>query len=120
MNSRHIVNIHRWKWITTPFVFLSFGFSSWVFAGEGGGRVTVVYAHESNIAIFATETHTNMPACSQSGNEWALSLATTAGRAQYALLLSAAAQGKQVTVSGRNDCTAWGDRETPSYILVKY
>jgi hypothetical protein len=85
-------------------------------AGNSNGPVTKIYAHANDIVIFAAGTHNEQPACS--GNEWALSLTTPTGKAMYALLLLAYAQGKPVSVVGTSACTAWPDRETPVYITL--
>ena len=36
----------------------------------------------------------------------------------YALLLSAQAQGKFVSVTGNQGCAVWGDRENPLFIVL--
>lgn len=95
-------------------------FADLVYAGESSGTVIRLYAHSGDIAIFDVGAHTNRPACSVAGNEWAVSLSTPGGRAMYVLLVSAAAQRQTVTVHGTNTCSAWGDREAPSYIIVTY
>lgn len=86
------------------------------FAGNSNGQVTHVMAHASEIIIFEAGSHTGKPACSTSGEGWALSLSTNSGRAMYALILMARAQGKTINVLGTGNCSAWGDRETPVYI----
>ncbi|MDQ1091374.1 hypothetical protein QE400_000787 [Xanthomonas sacchari] len=86
-------------------------------AGDGAGKVIQVIAHSHDVVFFTLDgPHTNAPACSST--PWSLSLTTNSGRAQYALLLSAVAQGKAVTVHGTGDCSAWGDRETAEYVLI--
>jgi hypothetical protein len=97
--------------------------SSAAFSGDGSGFVTRIYAHEKDngngVIMFATQNHTVGDAkCSSS--EWAFDAHNDHGKAMYALLLSAAAQGKTVIVSGKGTCDAWGDRESPSYIYVNY
>jgi hypothetical protein len=85
-------------------------------AGSSYGKITTIYAHTGDVILFGAGTHAGKPACSTVGDEWSISLATAAGRAMYALLLSAQAQGKAVTAMGANTCSAWGDRETPYFI----
>jgi hypothetical protein len=102
--------------ITT--VLLSFSAS----AGDGSGKVTRIYAHQKNngsgVIMFALQNHSNSPICS--GHEWAFDANNEQGKAMYALLLSAASQGKSVIVKGVGDCSAWGDRERPAWIMVDY
>lgn len=90
-------------------------FSAW--AGDGAGKVIQIIAHSQDVVFFTLDgQHTNPPACS--AGPWSLSLSSNSGRAQYALLLSAVAQDKKVTVHGMGNCSAWGDRETADYILI--
>jgi hypothetical protein len=92
-------------------------------AGTGGGLVTSLLVHAyggngSGTVMFETENNSNKAACSTvgQGSAWAVSLEHEYGRAMYALLLSAKAQGKPISVIGEGDCAAWGDRERPAYI----
>ena len=92
-------------------------------SGDGAGKVTRIYAHDKDdgkgVIMFNVESHTNPPEeCP--GHEWAFDLSTELGKAMYALLLSAAAQGKSVIVKGAGDCAAWGDRERPYWIRIDY
>jgi hypothetical protein len=89
-------------------------------AGGSVGNVTMVMAHSGNAVIFDAGVHTEKPACSIVGNQWAFTLTTEDGRAKYAMLLAAAAQNKKVTVYGTGLCSAWPDRETPLYISIEY
>jgi hypothetical protein len=89
-------------------------------AGEGSGRITQIMPGATNGAVlFTTEIHSNKPACSTQGNEWALSVNTEGGRAMYAALLQAAATGQRIWVTGKNDCSVWGDREAPLWIIIR-
>lgn len=93
------------------------------FAGSSSGQVVglSVLGGPYNVVYFQIGqpgNHTNKPACSTWGEEWALSLNSEGGRAQYAMLLSALMSGKSVNVAGTNQCTAWGDRETPESITI--
>lgn len=87
-------------------------------AGSSQGPVTLLQAHEGDVAMFSAGAHSGAPACSSAGEEWAFSLTSHYGRAMYALLISAQAQGKEVLVTGSNVCSAWGDRETAKRIRV--
>lgn len=105
--------------ITVIFVINIF-FCDPVLAGNGSGTVKLIYTHALDVVLFDIGSHNDKPACSTAGNEWALSLATETGKAMYALLLSAAAQSKNVDVLGDNTCSAWFDRENPLYVRVVY
>ena len=93
-------------------------FASSVNAGSSSGLVTLVMAHVGDVIIFSAGPHQNKPACSTAGEDWAFSLSTQTGKAMYALILSAQAQGKQINVMGTNTCPAWGDREAPAYVYI--
>ena len=99
-------------------VLLSF----FVSAGDGSGKVTRIYALQKNnglgVIMFAVQNHSTPPICSS--HEWAFDVNNDQGKAMYALLLSAASQGKSVVVKGAGDCSAWGDRERPAWIMVDY
>lgn len=86
-------------------------------AGDASGKVSTIMAHSQDVVFFSLDgPYTNVPVCSSTS--LAVSLATQSGRAQYALLLSASAQGKVVYVHGTGDCAVWGDRETAAYIWM--
>jgi hypothetical protein len=86
-------------------------------AGDASGKVVQLMAHSQDVVFFSLDgPYTNVPACSSTS--LVLSLATQSGRAQYALLLSASAQGKVVYVHGTGNCAVWGDRETADYIFM--
>jgi hypothetical protein len=87
-------------------------------AGTSQGLVTKTIAHTGDIIMFTAGPHSGQPACAGAG-DWALSLSTPTGKAQYALLLVAYSLGKSVTVVGTNACTAWGTLETPAYITME-
>lgn len=99
-------------------MFLIFGCTQYAGAGTSGGVVTLLMAHAHDIVIFSAGTHERKPSCSVINDEWALSLTTPTGKAMYAILLLAKAQGKTVSVQGTGVCTAWLDRETPMYIQI--
>lgn len=103
------------KWLAVWLVVVS----SVVHAGSSVGKVKLLMPG-NNVVIFKLENHVNEPPCSVNAGQWALSLANETGKAQYALLLSAAAQGMVVEVIGSNTCGAWGDRESPTWVSVQY
>lgn len=87
-------------------------------AGSSNGAVSRLLVNSSNTVMFTAGSVANKPACSTVPNSWAFSLTTPSGKAMYALLLTAYAQGKQVVVEGTGTCSAWGDSETPLYIYI--
>jgi hypothetical protein len=106
------------------FIFTILGLmASSAMAGDGSGKVTRIYAHEkgsgAGVIMFAVQNHITPPSTCP-GHEWAFDANNDQGKAMYSLLLSAAVQGKSVTVKGAGDCSAWGDRERPSWIMVNY
>ena len=109
------------KKLTKSFLTLMLGVCcSNVYAGTGWGKVTRIQPVLADTVIFTVENHVTMPSCSNQGLDWALSLTTNTGRAQYSLLLAAAAQKKSVSITGFHDCRAWGDREAPYFIIMDY
>lgn len=90
--------------------------SAW--AGNSVGKVAELMIHQGDVVIFTAGPHVSKPACSTSGDGWALSLANETGKAMYALLLSAQARGQLVSVNGTGSCSAWADREAPRYLYV--
>ena len=95
-----------------------------VFAGGSVGTVNLLLPISANTegVVFLTtspSTHTNKPLCSSQGDEWALSLAN-GGKAIYAMLLSAQAQGLKIQVYGTGNCNVWGDRESIAGVNYVY
>ena len=86
--------------------------------GSATGTVLLLQPHNPDVVIFNVGTHGNKPACSSVGDQWALSLSSSAGRAMYALLLAASMQGQTVHVQGTGLCDAWPDRESPRWLVV--
>lgn len=59
------------------------------------------------------------PACSAAfPGRWAFSAATPAGQSLLALILSANATGKPITVAGSSVCDVAGDTESVSYAYI--
>jgi hypothetical protein len=83
-------------------------------AGSSSGKVTTLIINASNYLFFTAGAKTGSPVCGNN-NQWAINLATTQGKNIYALLLSAQALDKTVTVYGNNTCNNWGDREDVLY-----
>lgn len=87
-------------------------------AGDSLGTVGLIYVMSGDVSLFLAGPHANKPACSRVGDEWAFPLSTSGGRGMLAMLLAAQSQGKQVRVIGSGVCSAWSDREAPSYIIL--
>lgn len=87
--------------------------------GSATGKVAGIFMHSPDIVMFAAGQISNPPSCAQISNQWAISLSDPAGKGFLAILLSAQAQGKTVTVHGySNTCRDWADRELPTYIII--
>ncbi len=86
-------------------------------AGSGSGRVGNIYVHSGGTVMFSVDFHDNAPTCSS--HEWAFNLQDIAGKAMYALLLTAKAQNLNVFVFGFHDCEVWPDRERPLFISLE-
>ena len=80
-------------------VFALVGASISAFAGTSNGEVTIVYARAGDVVFFSAGSHPNKPACSNAADEWAFSLSTPAGKAMFATLLAAQAQGLGIAPS---------------------
>lgn len=87
-------------------------------AGSSTGTVAQILVVTGDVVTFSAGSHQGKSACSTTADDWAFSLTTASGKAMYALLLSAQAQGKSIGVVGTQACTAWPDRETPQYIYL--
>jgi hypothetical protein len=63
---------------------------------------------------------TGTPACATiaGGTRWVINNSWPAAKSQLAILLMAIATGKQLQITGSNDCTVWGDSETVVDIRV--
>ncbi|WP_420009671.1 hypothetical protein [Xanthomonas sacchari] len=101
--------------------------------GTGSGKITAIYAHEKvvngvdrGVILFTMETRDGSPAanattgCAVAPTDWAFETLSDHGKAMYAMLLSAASQGKPVFVQGSGDCKDWSDRERPMFIKIAY
>lgn len=94
--------------------------ANFAWAGDSSGKVQHIMVHKGDVVMFSAGIHNNKPSCSTVGEHWALSLSTENGKAMYAMLLSATAQGKTINVKGEDVCNAWGDRESPKYMSINY
>lgn len=101
-----------------PLLLASSAFSA--VAGTSSGKVTTMIINSSNYLFFTAGTKSGTPNCGTSNaNQWALNLNTAQGKSIYALLLSAQAQEKVVTIIGGSTCNNWGDREDVAYGYIE-
>ncbi len=84
------------------------------FAGSGGGKITRVYSHAGDVAIYRTQHYVSPPSCNPYG-EFAISLKTYSGRAIHAQVLTAVQEDKTVAIAGTGTCT-YLSRENVRYI----
>lgn len=96
-------------------------------AGISQGSITKTYAvnyatnPDASVFIFKNvATIGGTPTCNGVNHEWAVRLGTPFGKSVQQQVQLAAALGKEVFVVGEGACSVWGDRETPSYIVVLY
>ncbi|MCE1191506.1 MAG: hypothetical protein LWW96_05060 [Acidovorax sp.] len=92
-------------------------FSGASHAGTSTGKVTFMIINSTNYLFFIAGVKTESPTCGNN-SEWAINLGSAQGKALYALLLSAQAQDKTVSVVGNGTCSIWADREDVLYAAV--
>ena len=93
---------------------ISFSASS----GTGSGKVTGIIIVPGAV-IFTVESPLNIPACSSAG-EYAIDGSTSDGKNTLAFVLSAASQGRSVSVMGSGNCSLLAGRETVLYVGAGY
>lgn len=85
--------------------------------GYASGILTVVDSH--SVLFDQSGTRTNTPACGQGlSTRWAIDAATPFGQSQLAVLLSAYALHKNVTIVGAGSCAVHGDTETVRFLKI--
>lgn len=87
-------------------------------AGSATGKVTGIIV-TVGVVIFSVENQPNLPACAVA-RAYAIDGSTSDGKNTLAFVLSAASQGKPITVVGRGNCSLTGDRETVLYVGAGY
>lgn len=99
---------------------LAIATSSFAFAGGSSGPVTNPFTMNSGQGYFFFNAGAvgGKPACSAASPTWAVDLSTPAGRSIQALVLTAYALGKSVSVTGTASCSVWSDRETVAYVWI--
>ncbi len=81
-------------------------------------NVKVHNASPSPVLMFTTVPYSEPPTCLGSpASEWAVKL-DDFGKSVYAMVLSAQAQNKNVTITGTHSCGDWGDRESIFHISI--
>jgi hypothetical protein len=101
----------------TLLVAVTFSLNS--YAGSSRGLVSTPLVSSGDAFFFSAGNHLERPACAtQTLGTWAVDLKTEHGKATMSLVLSAQAQGKTVNVQGKDNCDAWGDRESVSFIFI--
>jgi hypothetical protein len=81
---------------------------------------SIVISNLTNAVSFVAGAHNNKPTCANGSNDyWSFSLSNANAKAMYALLLSAAAQGRTIVVVGFA-CDAGSTSETPAAITVNF
>jgi hypothetical protein len=93
-------------------------YSTTAVAGWTSGQIKSIVITKNNILIFDSGIKNQPPNCQTVPNQWVVDLNTAGGKAIYALILSAQAQGKEVIVVGQNSCAVWPDRETVDHLWI--
>lgn len=93
-------------------------FSMTAVAGWSSGQIKTILITKNNMLFFESGIKNQPPNCQTVPNQWAIDLSTASGKAIYALILSAQAQGKEIVVVGQNFCTVWPDRESIDYLWI--
>ena len=87
-------------------------------AGSSSGPVTQLIVNSVSKVFFKAGTNAAPPACATAVDSWALDASTPEGKAMYAVLLTAKALEKNVTVQGLNNCAVHPDREKVQFIIA--
>jgi hypothetical protein len=91
------------------------------FGGTQAGTVGQVFVRASDgLILFSLNgaAPTGSPACATHTYWLIADENSNSGKQQYAMLLAAQSSGKQVSVSGTNNCSRWGDGETADVIQI--
>lgn len=86
-------------------------------AGSSSGPVEALTVNTLSKVFFAAGTRAGAPGCA-TNPQWALDATTAEGKAMYAMILTAKALEKNVTVTGNNTCSVQPDRETVQFMQV--
>lgn len=102
-------------------IVVSLSATSAIAGTSGLGAITLFTAvpSSSNPFFFYTNgARSGGAACATITNRWVIDVSTPSGQATVALVLSAQAQGRSVSVTGTGNCAVWSDTETVSGIDV--
>lgn len=106
--------------ITAAILFIGSG--NLAFAGSGSGKVNITSVGMFGgvpSALFKTSVRQNIPGqCKQDGR-FMINIGTDLGKAQYAILLTAQASGKDVIVDGTSDCPGSPNIEFVNWVGYK-
>jgi hypothetical protein len=97
-------------------------FSASASAGSQVGAVSSVIVRASDGLTYFTiagPAKSNSPTCATIGYWMIKDENSEVGKKQYAMLLTALASGRELTVSGMNTCTRWGDGEDVDWMQLK-
>lgn len=89
------------------------------FASSAGyGGINTLLPISGGLLFFnQTGARTARPACATQ-DRWVINGTTDGGKIIISTLLTAYAQGKQITVMGNGACGNWSDTETVDYIVA--
>lgn len=105
-----------------PFSVLLALFSASASAGSQVGTVSSVMVRASDGLTYFTiagPAKANNPACATSSYWMIKDENSEVGKKQYALLLTAQASGRELTVVGMDTCTRWADGEDVNWLQLK-
>lgn len=89
--------------------------------GFSRGVVSYLFINSSGTGVLMFKIGADAPStpatCSTAG-QWAIPMDTSVGKGMMAILMSAQAQSLSVDVYGSGTCSAWGDREFPSAVVM--
>lgn len=86
----------------------------------GAGYVYGIYAMPNGAVLFNhTGSRQTPPSCGAGlPTRWAFDGSTAAGQARLALLMTAYALHKQISINGTGACPDWGDTETANWFAT--
>ena len=108
------MKIHRVLLISTLALFPSPSVAS---TSTLGKPTNLVVNNAGRFFFDFTGARAQRPACAIH-NRWVIDATTDQGRAMMALMMTAKAQGKTITVYGTGDCRDWADTESIMHFMV--
>ncbi len=105
-----------WKlFISTSLGILSF--PTYASASSLGKPVNLIANNAGRFFFDSTGPRDQRPACA-TFNRWVIDATTDQGWAMMALMMTAKAQDKKITVYGTGDCRDWADTESIAHFVV--